>query len=59
MFKVSIVQIHTISTIFPWFFGCSWFLIVEDGSLQSYRQYVQGLPLSEPPEVRFANENMQ
>lgn len=22
----------------------------EDGSLQSYRQYVQGLPLSEPPE---------
>jgi hypothetical protein len=23
---------------------------IQDGSLQSYRQYVQGLPLSEPPE---------
>ena len=30
-------------------------IIKQDGSLQSYRQYVQGLPLSEPPEAGAAD----
>ncbi|CAE7707182.1 DNAH2, partial [Symbiodinium sp. CCMP2592] len=35
------------------------YFIPEDGSLHSYRQYVQGLPLSEPPEAFGQHTNAE